>query len=292
MDMGPDLQLVNNTGLKTEQNICFVNITVQLLKSIPSIQAYFKERCYKLEMTGSKKTDICDEIADIFISSGKKYCSAAKLRNLVALNSGRSYLSDGSHQDAIEFLMTLLQLVKSETSYQSNGIVDGLFGLEKLEKNFVLGLYGKCKKCSKKPRDEVEEFSVFELEVPASNRNILLQHLLDTSLHESTNDSEMKCDCCTHTYNCLLQGDCKPKQISAKRSILQEPQVLFIQLKRFSGAFSNVWPDDKITLPSSASYELCGIGHHLGQSNTSGHYIASVKKKTEFGIDAMTQRFP
>ena len=80
MDMGPDLQLVNNTGLKTEQNICFVNITVQLLKSIPSIQAYFKERCYKLEMTGSKKTDICDEIADLFISSGKKYCSAAKLR--------------------------------------------------------------------------------------------------------------------------------------------------------------------------------------------------------------------
>ena len=53
---------------------------------------------------------------------------------------------------------------------------------------------------------------------------------------------------------------------------------MFIQLKRFSGAFSNVWPDDKITLPSSASYELCGIGHHLGQSNTSGHYIASVKK--------------
>lgn len=170
MNMGPDLQLVNNTGLKAEQNICFVNISVQLLNCIPSIQAYFKKKCYKLEMIGSKKTDICDEISDIFIPSGKRYCSAAKLRNLVALNSGRLYLSDGSHQDAIEFLMTLLQLVKSETSYQSSNIIDGLFGLERLEKNFVLGLNGKCVKCSKKPRDEVEEFSVFELEVSASHK--------------------------------------------------------------------------------------------------------------------------
>ena len=161
MDVGPDLQLVNNTGLKIEQNICFVNITVQLLNNIPSIQAYFKERCYKLEMTGSKKTDICHEISNIFISSGKKYCSAGRLRNLVASNSGKLYLSDGSHQDAIEFLMTLLQLIKSEMSFQNNYIIDGVFGLETLEKNFVLGLDGKCMKCSKKPRDEVEEFSVF-----------------------------------------------------------------------------------------------------------------------------------
>ena len=74
MDTGPDLQLVNNTGLKTEQNICFVNIIVQLLNNIPSIQAYFKERCYKLEMTGSKKTDVCNEISNIFISSRKLGC--------------------------------------------------------------------------------------------------------------------------------------------------------------------------------------------------------------------------
>ena len=200
MTMGPDLQLVNNTGLKAEQNICFVNITVQLLRSIPSIQAYFKERCYKLEMTGSEKTEICDEISDIFISSGKRYCSAAKLRNLVASKSGRLYLSDGSHQDAIEFLMTLLQLVKSEISSPNNSIIDGLFGLETLEKHFDLGLNGKCMKCNKKPRDEVEEFSVFELEVPASNENTFLQQLLDTSLNEFTKDSEMKCDGCPRTY--------------------------------------------------------------------------------------------
>ena len=38
MDIGPDLQLVNNTGLKTEQNICFVNMTVQLLKCITTFE--------------------------------------------------------------------------------------------------------------------------------------------------------------------------------------------------------------------------------------------------------------
>ena len=229
-------------------------------------------------MAGSKKTEICDELSNLFILSGKRYCSAATLRNLVASKSERSYLSDGSHQDAIEFMMTLLQLVKSETSNQSYSIIDGYIGLEKLEKNFVLGLNGQCVKCSKKPRDEVEEFSIFELAVPNSTKKFLLQQLINISLNTYTTDSEMKCDCCTHFYDCSLEGDCRPKQISAKRSILQEPDVLLIQLKRLPGVFSNVWPDDKITLPSSTIYELSSIGHHIGQSNNSGHYVASVRR--------------
>ena len=263
MDVVPNLQLVNNTGLKAEQNICFVNVVVQLLNNVTNFQAYFKKRYYKLEMAGSKKTEICDELSNLFILSGKRYCSAATLRNLVASKSERLYLSDGSHQDAIEFMMTLLQLVKSETSNQSYSIIDGYIGLEKLEKNFVLGLNGQCVKCSKKPRDEVEEFSIFELAVPNSTKKFLLQQLINISLNTYTTDSEMKCDCCTHFYDCSLEGDCRPKQISAKRSILQEPDVLLIQLKRLPGVFSNVWPDDKITLPSSTIYELSSIGHHI-----------------------------
>ena len=84
MDVVPNLQLVNNTGLKAEQNICFVNVVVQLLNNVTNFQAYFKKRYYKLEMAGSKKTEICDELSNLFILSGKRYCSAATLRNLVA----------------------------------------------------------------------------------------------------------------------------------------------------------------------------------------------------------------
>ena len=146
----------------------------------------------------------------------------------------------------------------------------------------MLGLNGQCVKYSKKPRDEVEEFSIFELAVPNSTKKFLLQQLINISLNTYTTDSEMKCDCCTNFYDCTLEGDCRPEQISAKRSILQEPDVLLIQLKRLPGVFSNVWPDDKITLPSSTIYELSSIGHHIGQSNNSGHYVASVRRNKKW----------
>ena len=39
---------------------------------------------------------------------------------------------------------------------------------------------------------------------------------------------------------------------------------------------TTVWPDEYIRLPSGDEYTLCGIGHHLGESFNSGHYVASV----------------
>ena len=106
--------------------------------------------------------------------------------------------------------------------------------------------------------------------------------MINSKLNTCTTDSEMKCDCCTHLYNCSLEDDCRPKQISTKQSILHEPEVLLIQLKRLPGVFSNIRPDDKITLPSSTLYELSGIGHHIGHSHNSGHYVASVRKNKKW----------
>ena len=43
-----------------------------------------------------------------------------------------------------------------------------------------------------------------------------------------------------------------------------------------------MWANDTLELPSGDKYTLCGIGHHLGEYFTSGHYLASVKHGDEW----------
>ena len=43
-----------------------------------------------------------------------------------------------------------------------------------------------------------------------------------------------------------------------------------------------MWPDDSLKFPSGEEYRLCGIGHHLGEYFSSGHYVASIKSDTEW----------
>jgi hypothetical protein len=56
---------------------------------------------------------ICDEVARLFNTGGNFTLSAAELRRLVATKSGRHYLKDGSQQDTVEFLVTLLREVEN-----------------------------------------------------------------------------------------------------------------------------------------------------------------------------------
>ena len=73
-------------------------------------------REYRLSTEGKKKMQICDEIARLFSSDGSFSTTAAELRRLVATKSGRNYLDDGTQQDTVEFLTTLLQEVEEEIS--------------------------------------------------------------------------------------------------------------------------------------------------------------------------------
>ena len=45
---------------------------------------------------------------------------------------------------------------------------------------------------------------------------------------------------------------------------------------------STVWANDTLELPSGDRYSLCGIGHHLGEYFSAGHYLASVKQDDEW----------
>ena len=98
----------------------------------------------------------------IFNYTGNTKVSAAVLRGLVARKSGKNYLRDGTQQDAMNFFVTLLNLIKAEllADNQDNTCVDGFWGLERFVKLYVDFENGSCSKCKLKPRDEIEKFNI------------------------------------------------------------------------------------------------------------------------------------
>ena len=81
------LKLVNNTGLRSERNLCYINTELQLLYSIPEVNEFFVSKQYRKSCT--QKLPICDEISRIFGTRGQFPTSAAELRRLVETLHGR-----------------------------------------------------------------------------------------------------------------------------------------------------------------------------------------------------------
>jgi ubiquitin C-terminal hydrolase len=154
------MKLVNNTNLESERNLCFVNTALQLLNCVPRMNTFFKMKEYRLPNEQTKQMKICEEVTRLFNTAGNFTSSAAELRRLVATKSGRHYLKDGSQQDAIEFLVTLLQEVENEISlhnWEAKTVVNEFWGIEKIQKRFLSNSDGICRRCKLRPRDEVEK---------------------------------------------------------------------------------------------------------------------------------------
>ena len=130
------MKLVNNTFLESEKNLCFVNTALQLLHSVPRMDLFFKLKEYKLPYEKDRQMKICEEISRLFRSK-ENYTSAAELKRLVATKSGKTYLNDGTQQDTVEFMVTLLQEVQEEISadnLEARVVVEEFWGIEKNEK--------------------------------------------------------------------------------------------------------------------------------------------------------------
>ena len=75
------LKLVNNTGLKSEKNLCYVNTELQLLYSTPDVRSFFTSKTYRENFQG--RLHVCDELSRLFRTKGQFQTSAAELRRLV-----------------------------------------------------------------------------------------------------------------------------------------------------------------------------------------------------------------
>ena len=101
------LKLVNNTELRSERNLCYVNTELQLLYSIPDVKEFFSSNKYRENYPG--KLPICDELAKMFRTHGKFPITAAVLRQLVGRLHNREDICDGEQQDLEEFHTLLLR---------------------------------------------------------------------------------------------------------------------------------------------------------------------------------------
>ena len=218
------IHLVNNTGLASEKNLCFVNTALQLLYCIPRVRVMFKSKVYRLPSECGRKMKICDEIARLFNSEINCNLSTAELRHLVSIASERLYLHNGSQQDSLEFLITLLQEIEEEISmenWEAKTTIQEFWGQEKLEKRFLNKRNGICSKCKTKPRDELEKFKVLQLNIPDTSRVLTLNGIVKNYFSESSDSASMKCECCKHQNNCPQTGVCKPKAFASKKIIVK-----------------------------------------------------------------------
>ena len=263
------MKLVNNTNLVSEKNLCFVNTALQLLNCVPRMNTFFKMREYRLPNEQTKQMRVSEEVTRLFNTAGNFTSSAAELRRLVATKSGRHYLKDGSQQDAIEFLVTLLQEVENEISllnWEAKTVIQEFWGIEKVEKKFLSNTDGICRKCKSRPREEVEKIQVLSLDIPDTSRVTTLRGVLENYFSENSDEAKMKCNCCTHKTNCPETGVCKPKGFVSRNMLVKSPDILLVQINRCSNLSGNkitttVWPDDTLKLPNGEKFKLCGIGH-------------------------------
>ena len=281
------LKLVNNSGLRSESNLCFANSAIQMLHNIPRIRSFFLEKEYNLPNEKKQNMGICDELAQIFQVGVQTVTSAAKLRKMVGESASKPYLMDGSQQDVLDFLFTLLDTIEKELSdqnWEAKVLIREFWGREKIEKKFLDNNSGKCSRCKLNPRVEEESFNYLQLNVPDTMTVIPLSRMLDNHFSESSNTFQMKCsNCCPHNLHCPGTGQCKQRNTASQRVLVVGSDILVVQLNRFSREGNvkiktTVWPDEKLTMKTGEEYQLNSIAHHLGESKHSGHYLVSFKE--------------
>ena len=119
------------------ENMCFVNTSVQLIRSIRLFQEFFTTNAWINRPKISGFGQILTKLDSIF--SGTK-TSAEHLRNLVATASpGQLDMASGNQQDLEEFLRLLLQEIEFElvTLGLSNIVSDNFKSRDKIVKKFL-----------------------------------------------------------------------------------------------------------------------------------------------------------
>ena len=277
------LRLVNNTGLKSEKNLCYVNTELQLLYSTPDVRHFFASKAYRGNFL--ERLPVCDELSRIFRTEGRFQSSAAELRRLIGHFYNREDICNGEQQDLEEFHTLLLDVIENEL--ESVGCENSRFGnkfrgKEQTRRKFLNSTDGCCNQ-GHMSRTEEEGFRVIKIDVPETNIVMSLNNIVSNHFSETTATFSMKCsECCKHMSNCPLTGKCKLREASSQKCLVTTPTILYIQLLRFDDfqglkIDTKVTPENILVLPNQDKYRLVSIGNHLGSFINNGHYQALLK---------------
>ena len=288
------LKLVNKFG----ENLCFVNVNLQLLRSLGIFHQFFSSKVWNDHPQRRILAPILTEIELIFSS---EEASANNLRSLVATKSENSSMADGEQEDMAEFLnLMLVEMGKELDSLKlSHTVLDNLMSRDKIVKKFLSEQEtGVCPNCHHVPAEKYDNFNILRLPVPdikrqSRSKRCTVSELISQHYAEKEQPG-MKCpNCCKHEKNCPLTGKCAPMSYIEQRALIKSPNILIVQLMRFNPdrkIMTKVIPEDVLVLPSGERYKLVSIADHVGQPK-SGHYVLQLKGVEQWSTFDDSQKY-
>ena len=124
--------------LVNTRNHCYSNVAIQILYNNTKVRFLFQHDTFRT--TESKlPMPVCEALSVIFKTDGRIPTSTENLRWLVGKKSGNTYFCDGTMEDTLHFLITLLKMLKEEIpldNLKAREIIDEFVGEEKVERIF------------------------------------------------------------------------------------------------------------------------------------------------------------
>ena len=286
------IKLINNRSSGTN-NICFVNAVVQIFKCTGFTSFLMTDLCPLLSNQPPDHMKGCRALVHLYSEQTARERSAVLVRKCVAQHSGKSYLNDGSQQDAEEFLSSLVAMISTELENYGgfSAVRSNHYGREQIKRVFLDNPSdGSCKKCGQFPSSTTEEFLSLKLTVPESALNVRIESLLEDYFSESTETIRMKCsNCCPHGKDnvvCPQTGFCS-RPAALRNYLTKSPEYLFLQLLRFGNGLNGfkvltlVKFEEEIVFPNGIKYKVLGTLCHRGLTVNAGHFVTYTKSEND-----------
>ena len=272
--------------LTNRESDCFVNSTLKLVFHT-DLPTYFRSNLPSLiRSRPNQDLTVSQQLLELTQSRGEY--STGHVRTEVALKSGMNYLDNNQHEDALDFLIALNTSLKMEMGWNR------WEGKLRIEKRFRTGENGVCEKCENQPEGTDEGFLTITVDLPMTG-TVALSTLIKDHLYE---EIDMKCSwCCPHLSDCDLKGECSLKPATKVTSLIEAPEYLFVQLKRYM--FDDITnttrkvhtmvsfsPDETFQFNSEHQFKVVGVVNHHGESAHIGHYTAFLRNRN--GLNSWT----
>ena len=267
------LKLSNKLINGKYENLCYVNSTLNLLHSNKDFANFFQDKKYLELDQDPVDFPLSSEISNLFNPHVGGVKSATELRRLIAVQSDQPQFSTWDQQDVTEFLRTFLDVLVAEFRRNNCGpgcsLIGNFTGGEKLDFQFAV----ECLTCHYKPVDKIEGFNILSLDIFFSKSGLNLSEIVHQHYGKS-DERDMKCLC----------PDTDNKKVNVVTSMVQGPEYLFIELRRYRIVTGNqskskqvVNLDEVLNLPNGDQYNLISVALHQGDTIQSGHYVAAVR---------------